>query len=87
MGRVTKNLLRLEIYVTNVCIYLDGYIKNDKHSVEIVLNYDIEITIRLSKALMVDSKLESKKLLKNLEETVFYKLPNMDKCILSEVHK
>jgi hypothetical protein len=87
MGRVTKNLEKLELYVANASIYLDGFIKNNSHQVELVLSYNLEITVKLGKALLIDSKIESKKLIKNLEETIFYKLPVLDKCILSEAHK
>ena len=87
MGRVTKNLEKLELYVANVALYLDGFIQNKSHEVELVLSYNLEIAVKLGKALLIDSKIESKKLLKNLEETIFYKLPVLDKCILSEAHK
>lgn len=87
-GRITKNLQKLEIYVSGVQIYLDGIShKNGKHDVEIVLSYDIELTFRLGKALLMDTKVESKKIIRSLEETMFYKLPSMDKCMLSEQHK
>ena len=87
-GRVTKNLDKLEIYVSNTQIYLDGsvYDKN-KHEVELMLTYEIELTFRLGKALLIDTKIESKKMLRNLQETMFYKLPVLDKCIISEQHK
>lgn len=87
MGRVTKNLEKLELYAANTQLYLDGFIKNNSHEVELVLSYNLEITVKLGKALLIDSKIESKKLLKNLEETIFYKLPVLDKCILSEAHR
>ena len=54
---------------------------------ELVLSYNLEIAVKLGKALLIDSKIDSKKLIKNLEETIFYKLPILDKCILSEAHK
>jgi hypothetical protein len=87
MGRVTKNLDKLELYVANVALYLDGFIKGGAHQVELVLSYNLEISVKLGKALLIDSKIESKKLIKNLEETIFYKLPVLEKCILSEAHK
>jgi hypothetical protein len=59
----------------------------EKHEVEINMLYDIEITTKLGKALLVDSKTEPKKLLRNLEGTMFYKIPSMDKCVVSELHK
>jgi len=59
----------------------------EKHEVEINMSYDIEITIKLGKALLVDTKTEPKKLLRNLEGTMFYKIPSMDKCVVSELHK
>ena len=46
----------------------------------------MELTMKLGKALLIDTKLESKKIVRNLEETMFYKLPTLDKCMLSE-HK
>ena len=87
MGRVTKNLEKLELFAANVSLYLDGFIKNNSHEVELVLSYNLEITVKLGKALLIDSKIDPKKLIKNLEETIFYKLPLLDKCILSEAHK
>lgn len=57
---------------------------NDKHEVELMLTYEIELTLRLGKALLIDTKIDSKKMLRNLEETMFYKLPVLDKCIISE---
>ena len=76
---------KLEIYVSGVQIYLDGIShQNGKHDVEIVLSYDMELTFRLGKALLMDTKVESKKIIRSLEETMFYKLPSMDKCMLSE---
>lgn len=59
----------------------------EKHEVEINLTYDIEITIKLGKALLIDSKVDPKKLLRNLDGTMFYKVPSMDKCVVSEQHK
>ena len=56
----------------------------EKHEVEINLTYDIEITIKLGKALLIDSKVDPKKLLRNLDGTMFYKVPSMDKCVVSE---
>jgi len=47
----------------------------------------MELTLRLGKALLIDTRLESKKVIKNIDETVIYKLPTMDKCMLSECHK
>jgi hypothetical protein len=47
----------------------------------------MELTFKLGKALLIDTKLESKKVIRNLEETMFYKLPSLDKCMLSEYHK
>ena len=87
-GRVTKNLEKIEIFVANSELYLDGACKDKgKHEVELVLSYNLELTLRLGKALLVDHKLEFKKLLRNLEETMFYKLPSLDKVTLSEQHK
>jgi len=87
-GRVTKNLEKVEIFITNSQIYLDGISHdNGKHEVEIVLRYDMELTFKLGKALLIDTKVESKKVIRNLEETMFYKLPTLDKCMLSEYHK
>ena len=57
---------------------------NEKHEVEINMSYDIELTQKLGKALLVDTKCEPKKILRNLEGTMFYKIPNMDKCVMSE---
>ena len=56
-------------------------------SVFLVLSYNCEITLKLSRALLVDRKADCKKLVRGLEEQFFYKLPLMDKCTLSEVHK
>jgi hypothetical protein len=56
-GRVTKNLEKLEVFVANLRIYLDGdCLSADKHKVEIALDYEIEITLRMCKALLVDTK-------------------------------
>ena len=52
-----------------------------------MMTYEIELTFRLGKALLIDTKTESKKMLRNLQETIFYKLPVLDKCIISEQHK
>jgi hypothetical protein len=51
------------------------------------MSYDIEITVKLGKALLIDTKVESKKLISNLIDTIFYKLPMLDKCVMSEAHK
>lgn len=59
----------------------------DSHEVELALSYELELTFRLGKALLIDTKGDSKRIIRNLEETVFYKLPDMEKCILSEQHK
>jgi len=84
-GRVTRNLEKIEMFVVNTELYLDGACKDKgKHEVELVLQYNLELTLRLGKALLVDHKLEFKKLLRNLEETMFYKLPSLDKVTLSE---
>lgn len=73
------------MFVANAEIYLDGSCKDKgKHEVELVLQYNLELTLRLGKALLVDHKLEFKKLLRNLEETMFYKLPSLEKVTLSE---
>ena len=56
-GRVTKNLDKLEIYIANVNIYLDGEcISDEKHRVNIGIDYELELTLRLGKALLIDSK-------------------------------
>ena len=69
-------------------LYLDGAcIGPDNHEVELQLCYELEMTLRLGKALLIDTKGDPKKMLRNLEETLFYILPVMDKCILSEQHK
>lgn len=87
-GRITKNLDKLEIYISNVQLYLDGEcFSDDKHQIEIVLNYELELTLRMGKALLIDTQVESKRLIRNLEEQVIYKLPQLDKCILSEQHR
>ena len=87
-GRVTKNLEKLEIYISSANLYLDGEcISSDKHQVELCLSYEVELTLRLGKALLIDSKADSKRILRNLEETLIYKLPSFEKCIVSEQHK
>ena len=87
-GRVTKNLDKLELYVADVTLYLDGGSTDNKNfEIELVMNYELEVTIRLGKALLIDSTCESKRIIRNLEDTMFYKLPELDKCILSEQHK
>jgi len=68
-------------------LYLDGEINGDKHKVELTLSCEIELTLRLGKALLIDSKAESKRIIRNLEETLIYKLPNLEKCMLSGIHK
>jgi hypothetical protein len=66
-------------------LYLDGECgDNDKHQVELTLTYEIELTLRLGKALLIDTKADSKRIIRNLEETLIYKLPEFEKCILSE---
>ena len=87
MGKVTKNLEKLEMFVANVYLYLDGFVNGKNHEVEIVLSYNLEITVKLGKALLIDCTLDSKKMISNLTETIFFKLPSLDKCILSEAHK
>ena len=87
-GRITKNLEKIEIYVTNVSLFLDGAcISPENHEVELSLSYDFELTLRLGKALLIDTKGDQKRMLRNLEETVFYTLPVLDRCVLSEEHK
>lgn len=66
-GRITKNLEKLEIYISNVQLKLDGEcLDNDLHSIEIALNYEMQLTVRLGKALLIDQKTEPKKLIRNL---------------------
>lgn len=78
-GRVTKNLEKLELYVADPKLFLrQGQLK---------LEYELEITLRLGKALLIDSKTEEKRIIRNLEETIIYKLPLLQKCLLSEQHK
>ena len=84
-GRVTKNLDKIELYVTDVSLYLDGSVlEGGLHEVELSLSYALELTMRLGKALLVDSKCDSKRIIRNLEETMFYKLPELEKCVLSD---
>jgi len=68
-----------------VSLYLDGSCLADgMHEVELSLSYALEMTLRLGKALLVDAKCDSKRIIRNLEETMFYKLPELEKCILSD---
>ena len=47
-GRVTKNLEKMEIYVSNANLYLDGECTSaDKHKVELQLTYELELTLRI----------------------------------------
>ena len=86
-GKLTKNLDKLEFYVANVSLFLDGHESGPgKFEVELALNYVMEMTIKLSKALLIDNKSEPKRIIRNLEETMFYKIPEMQKVILSGSH-
>ena len=51
------------------------------------MEYDLDMAIGLAKVQLVDTKIEEKKLLRNMEEAYFYQMPNYEKCILSELHK
>ena len=84
-GRVTKNLEKLEIFTSDASVYLDGEcLSDDNHMIELVVSYELELTLRMGKALLIDSTSDSKRIIRNLEETMFYKLPELDKCVLSE---
>lgn len=86
-GRITKNVDKMQIYIANVSLFLDGAeLSANKFEVELVLSYSMELTLKTSKALLIDSKSDPKRIIRNLEETLFYKLPELQKVILSGSH-
>jgi hypothetical protein len=48
------------------------------------LKYDLILTLKICKALLIEYPSNPSKLIHHLQETVFYKMPEMKKYIMSE---
>jgi hypothetical protein len=73
-GRYTRNLTSLKLDVNNSQLYLNGSSGSDLF---LTVSYDLDITIRLSRAQLVDQAQEEKKLIKMMDEQQFFTSPDM----------
>ena len=78
-------MTKLQIEITNSQLYLNGTAKNN--AMFLTISYDLDLTIRLSRVLLMDQSQEEKRMIKLMDEQQYYISPSMRRVMISYKHK
>ena len=73
---MSKNLQKIDIQIR------DANIKLEEEGVKV--SFELIMTLKVVKALLIEYPNNPQKLINHLSETIFYKMPEMQKYVLSD---